>query len=154
MRKTKLSAAVLCIALLLGLSTIAHAQVLSTSTSEEVADTTDLSSLTSPEAVNQLVSRLSDSEVRDLLLQQLDAVATKQAEVEEDDEQSLFTLVTTNVPLSVQQAFSHIGGVIPGQQKIFGMFIDKLGENGVWKLLSGFLLCSCWEWPLSISSGD
>lgn len=140
MRKTTLSAVVLCVALLLGLSTIAHAQVLSTSTSEDTADTTDLSALNSPEAVNQLVSRLSDSEVRELLLQQLDAVATKQAAVDEEDEQSLFTLVTTNVPLSVQQAFSRIGGVIPGQQKIFGMFIDKLGENGVWKLFSGFFI--------------
>ncbi|MFK8077061.1 MAG: hypothetical protein AB8B84_10780 [Granulosicoccus sp.] len=71
------------------------------------------------------------------MLQQLDAVATQQAEVDEDDEQSLFTLITTNVPLSVQLAFSHIGGVIPGQQKIFGMFINRLSENGVWKLVVG-----------------
>ncbi|MFK8077060.1 MAG: hypothetical protein AB8B84_10775 [Granulosicoccus sp.] len=51
MSKTILSAVVLCVALLLGLSTT-QAQVLSTTASEETVDTPDLTVLSSPEAVN------------------------------------------------------------------------------------------------------
>lgn len=140
MKFSKFSKVVFGLVLLIGGCSIAHAQVLSTSTTDSDTTTTDLSSLTSTEAVTQLVSRLSDNEVRDLLLQQLDAVASNQADSDGDEEQSLFSLVTTNVPLSVQQAVSHVGGVLPGQQRIFGLFVEKLGENGVWKLLSGFMI--------------
>lgn len=139
MKLVKLSAIVLSVFMLVGMSTTALAQVFSTS-SGEVEVSPDVSLLNSPEAVTQLVSRLSDKEVRALLLEQLDVVAAKQAVSEDSESESIFTLVTTNVPLSIQRAFKTLPNLIKEQQTIFGAFIGKLGENGVWKLVSGFIL--------------
>ena len=135
MKFFNIPAVLISAALVLMLSTTSHAQVLSTSDGSEVV--ADVSLLDSPEAVSQLVSRLSDKEVRELLLQQLDAVASEQAE-ETIETESLFTLVTTNVPLSVKRAFEHLPDIIPAQKASFGMFADKLGPDGVMKLLKGF----------------
>ena len=125
-------------AVMLLLSSGSFAQVLGTSSEEEA--TSDISLLNSPEAVTALVSRLSDNEVRDLLLQQLDAVATEQAEFEAEDSESLFTLITTNVPVSVHLAVQNFPSLIESQLQIFGLFFDRLGDNGVWKLISSFFL--------------
>lgn len=139
MKSVKLSAVLLSVFMLIGVSTTALAQVFSTS-SGEVDVSPDVSLLNSPEAVTQLVSRLSDKEVRTLLLEQLDVVAAKQAVSEDSESESIFTLVTTNVPLSIQRAFKTLPNLIKEQRIIFGAFITKLGENGVWKLVSGFIV--------------
>jgi len=75
-----------------------------------------------------------------LCLQQLDAVAAEQAVSEELETESIVTLVTTNIPISIKRAVQTLPNVISGQQRVFRGFIDKLGENGVWKLISGFCL--------------
>ncbi len=137
MKFFKLPAVLISAALVLVLSTTSYAQVLSTSTSDDSEVVADVSLLDSPEAVSQLVSRLSDKEVRELLLQQLDAVASEQA-VDTTESESLFTLVTTNVPLSVKRALVNFQNIIPAQTASFGMFADKLGPDGVMKLLKGF----------------
>lgn len=125
--------------MLMCVSTTAFSQVLSTTGADESA-ATDVSLLDSPEAVSALVSRLSDNEVRDLLLQQLDAVAAEQAESDDSEAESIFTLVTTNVPFSIQRAVKTVPNLISGQKAVFSGFIDKLGPNGLWKLFTGFLL--------------
>jgi hypothetical protein len=139
MKYLKLSAIVLSTLMLIGISTSSFAQVFSTSSGEE-STTADVSLLDSPEAVSALVSRLSDNQVRDLLLQQLDAVAAEQAVAEDSESESIFTLVTTSVPLSIQRAVQTVPNLINGQRLVFGGFIGKLGENGVWKLVSGFFI--------------
>ena len=129
----------LCVFILLGMSTATSAQVFSTFTSEEPASA-DVTLLDSPEAVAALVSRLSDSEVRDLLLQQLDAVAAEQAASDDVETESIFTLVTTSIPISIQRAVQTLPNLINGQRESFGGFIAKLGENGLWKLVRGFFI--------------
>lgn len=139
MKNITLSAVLLCLFLVLGFGGNAFAQVLSTSSAVEET-TADVSLLNTPEAVTALVSRLSDKEVRNLLLQQLDAVAIEQAESEGAESENLFTLVTTNVPASVQMAVRSFPSLIDNQREIFRSFFNKLGDNGVWKLITGFLL--------------
>ena len=116
-----------------------HAQQISLSSSETAETSPDLTLLDNPVAVRELVSRLSDAEVRDLLLQQLDVVANTQGEEEAVDETSLFSLVTTNVPISVKTAFSQFPTMISDQTRIFTLFKDTLGPYGLIKLLIGLL---------------
>lgn len=120
----------------------AQQQLLSTSTSgEEQTTTVEVPLMDSPEAVRELVSRLSDNEVRDLLLQQLDAVAAKRLSEENQSASiGLFTLITTNIPISVQAAVSAFPMMISGQVDIFSLFVQRLGPGGVPRLLGSFLL--------------
>jgi small-conductance mechanosensitive channel len=138
MKSMKLSAIVLSVFMLIGMSTKSFAQVFSTSSGEEGASP-DVSLLDSPEAVTQLVARLSDKEVRELLLQQLDVVAARQAVSADSEAQSIFSLVTTSVPLSINRAVRTLPNLIKGQRNVFRTFLGKLGENGRWKLFGGFL---------------
>lgn len=138
MKRVNYSTMMLILLMFLGMNTSVSAQVFRTSSSTTQA-TADVSLLDSPEAVAALVSRLSDNEVRDLLLQQLDAVAVKQATAINSDVESVFTLITTSVPLSVHKAIRTAPDVLQNQRRIFGLFIDKLGDNGLRKLATGFL---------------
>jgi len=97
--------------------------------------------LDSPEAVSQLVSRLTDGEVRELLLQQLDAVAEKNAEPDAGDGGfGIFSLVTSSVPLAIQRAIKELPKLVSGQVLSFGMFADTLVEGGVLGILKGIVL--------------
>ncbi len=116
-----------------GLVTTTHAQVFSTS-SDDGQTVSDVSLLDSPAAVSELVSRLSDKEVRELLLQQLDAVASDKAAAQTVERDSIVTLVTTNVPKSIDRAVRNFPNLISSQQLSVGMIVDTLGENGVWKM--------------------
>ena len=138
--KTIMNFAMLMAVLLLSsLSTFTYAQQISLSTSETEQSDADLTLIDNPSAVRELVSRLSDNEVRNLLLQQLDVVASERAAELTTDEVGLFTLVTTNVPISVQRAFSQFPTMISGQVQIFKLFKNSLGPNGLMKLLGGFI---------------
>lgn len=126
--------------LLLSLSNFAQAQQISLQSSETEQAQTDLTLIDNPEAVRALVSRLSDNEVRELLLQQLDVVASKQADQEASDSVGLFSLVTTNVPIAVQLAVAQFPTMISGQREIFRLFRESLQPNGLIKLLGGFMV--------------
>ncbi len=129
------------IILLWCLSAGSQAQELSLSADSDEVTTAELPLMDSPEAVRQLVSRLSDSQVRDLLLQQLDAVAAEQLEEEAANEEvGLFSLVTTNIPISIQTAVAAVPTMLSGLAEVFRLFIERLGPNGVPKLLGSFLL--------------
>ncbi len=131
---------VFSLGLLFSASTTLHAQQLSLSSGSDEQTTTELPLMDNPEAVRALVSRLSGSEVRGLLLQQLDAVAARQlSEDSATDEVGLFTLITTNIPISIQAAVSAFPTMISGQVEIFGLFIDRLGPGGPVGLLGIFL---------------
>ncbi|ASJ71242.1 mechanosensitive ion channel family protein [Granulosicoccus antarcticus] len=130
----------LSIVLLFGTSSHTFAQQISLSSSDTEQAGYELNLIDNPEAVRALVSRLSDNEVRDLLLQQLDAVASKQAAEEITEKTDFFTLITTNIPISIQAAVSAFPTMISGQAAIFSTFVDSLGPNGVLKLLGGILL--------------
>lgn len=135
----KISTILFSLIVFAGLVTTAHAQVFSTS-SDDGQTVNDVSLLDSPAAVTELVSRLSDKEVRELLLLQLDAVASDQAAAQIVKGDSIFTLVTTNVPKSINRAVRNFPNLISSQTLSFGMFADTLGENGLWKLFKGFVM--------------
>jgi len=121
---------------LVGNEALAQAISLSTESQETV---TELSAIDNPEAVRALVSRLSDNEVRDLLLHQLDSVANEQKSTNENEEASLFTLITSSIPISVGLAVNNLPDMISGQIRIFSLFFDHLGPNGLIKLLGSLL---------------
>ena len=125
-KKTLFTVMLMNLVLLTCISFSTHAQQISLSSSETAETSPDLTLLDNPVAVRELVSRLSDAEVRDLLLQQLDVVANTQGEEEAVDETSLFSLVTTNVPISVKTAFSQFPTMISDQTRIFTLFKDCL----------------------------
>jgi len=129
---------ILLLVLLTSIGSTSYAQVFSTTVADS-EQTTDVSQLDSPEAVTQLVSRLSDKEVRTLLLQQLDAKAAEKVEADASDEVGLFTLVTTSVPYSVQRAVSSVPQIVPSVKLRFILFARKLGENGVFQLFKALL---------------
>ena len=123
--------------IMLGVNTNAHSQQISV-LSDADASGTELSDLNNPEAVRALVSRLSDGEVRALLLQQLDVVAEKQSIESEPEELSLFGLITTNIPIAVGMAVTNFPNMISDQIKIFDIFIKSLGPKGWLNLLGVF----------------
>ena len=141
MRLVKISTIVLSVMVFANLVTTAHAQVAQVigASSDGEQTVSDVSLLDSPAAVSELVSRLSDNEVRDLLLQQLDAVASDRAAAQTVKGDSIFTLVTTNVPKSIDRAFRTLPDLISDRQLSLTMFADTLGENGLWKLLRGLV---------------
>lgn len=121
--------------LLPGAGTLALAQ-------ESSADQTaaELSLVDNPAAVRELVSRLSDSEARELLLQQLDAVAARQAVAETAETPGLFSLITTSIPSSIQLAVAAFPNMVSEQRAIFREFSVSLGPDGVPRLLGVFML--------------
>ncbi|MGQ7848169.1 mechanosensitive ion channel family protein [Granulosicoccus sp. 3-233] len=128
------------ILLLFSTSSALQAQQLSVTSGADEQTTAELPVMDNPAAVRELVSRLSDSEVRELLLQQLDIVAARQLEDDTAvEEVGLFTLITTNIPISIQAAVSAFPTLISGQIEIFSLFVDRLGPNGITGLFISFL---------------
>ncbi len=130
MKFFQLNALLLGVVVMFGANTNASAQQISLS-SETDQTAVELSAIDNPEAVRALVSRLSDSEVRDLLLQQLDVVAEKQNTESDTDEVSLFSLVTTSIPIAVGAAVENFPNMISDQAEVFLLFIKSL-EPGGW----------------------
>lgn len=142
-----MTAFLLGVVLLFGSASPAHAQALVSNQAEAQSTASVVEEavvavplLDNPEAVRALVSRLSDTEVRGLLLQQLDVVAARQLAEETPDQTGLFTLITTSVPISIQLAIAAFPDMISGQKEIFTVFANRLGPNGLQKLLGGLLL--------------
>ena len=73
-----------------------------------------------PELARELVSRLSDQEVRDLLLRRLDAVASEQALANENEQSAIAILIGafTGVGTSIQEAVIALPKMAGGIQKL------------------------------------
>lgn len=138
MNPYQIKSALLGVVLLFCANIDTHAQQIPLS-SETDQTAVELSAIDNPEAVRALVSRLSDNEVRDLLLRQLDIVAQEQNTESSKDEISLLNLITSTIPIAVSGSVSNFPNMISDQIKIFGLFFDSLGPNGLIKLLAAFL---------------
>lgn len=90
-----------------------------------------------PEAVRELVSRLSDAEVRQLLLERLDAVAADQAKDEQTAGNLLAFLSESVVGVyeAVADAVIRVPQLGSGMQKGFSNFLDRVGWGGLFALL-------------------
>ena len=138
MKLVQFLAILLGVVMLFGAGAGANAQQISLS-SETDQTAVELSGIDNPEAVRALVSRLSDAEVRDLLLRQLDVVAAQKNAESAPDEVSLFELVTTSIPISVEAAVSNFPNMISDEVAVFGLFVKSLGPNGLIKLVGALI---------------
>ncbi|MEM7190123.1 MAG: mechanosensitive ion channel family protein, partial [Pseudomonadota bacterium] len=98
--------------------------------------------LSSPEAVREMVSRLSDSEVRAMLLQRLDAVASKNET--EDDGAGLTTFArhaTLGTYDSVRAAIERLPVLWTLQLTSFSNFMERIGGSfGLWVLIASMAM--------------
>lgn len=125
--------------LLLPLS--AMAQELTTTTT---TTTTTIPENLQPAQVAEIVSGLSDKEVRSILLERLDAVAAKNSATETGQEQALSELVSTatsGVAASVIEAVRRVPLLAQGQGRAFSAFYSEIGLQGLLMTI-GLLLAS------------
>ncbi|MEO1362594.1 MAG: mechanosensitive ion channel domain-containing protein [Pseudomonadota bacterium] len=122
------------------LSTAAPAQSLvpGTTTSDEAAVPALPDPLTE-EAANALISRLSDSEVRALLLDQLNAQASDTGAQDAEIGDLLFH-ATTGAFSSITEAVERLPMLFTEQRKAFANFGRFVGTNGLWSLAGYFVM--------------
>ncbi|UWR11999.1 mechanosensitive ion channel family protein [Sulfitobacter mediterraneus] len=93
-----------------------------------------------PEAANALISRLSDSEVRALLIDQLNTQALA-TEAEQDDGTSDFLYhATSGAWSSVVVPFQRIGNLFSGQSRAFSNFYEKVGHGQGLLVMLGYMI--------------
>ncbi len=145
----------LCLLLSVGLSapalaasTASSAVVLlggSSGINGQASATTDIP--TDPDAINAMVSRLTDKEVRDLLLQRLDAVATEKAA--DSPKTSLLAFASDTLQkmaASIFQTITLLPAVVTLQSESFARFADKHGQQGVLNFIEVVLLAVVIGW--------
>ena len=94
-----------------------------------------------PETVRDMVSRLSDQEVRDLLLQRLDAVADENgAEADEGSIVAFLPTAAAGVGSAVAEAVLRIPTLWSGQLRSFGNFMAEREVQDVMRLIGTLLL--------------
>ncbi|MEX0307053.1 MAG: mechanosensitive ion channel family protein [Ruegeria sp.] len=100
-----------------------------TSTTTNVAIPDDLT----PEQVDDLVARMSDDQVRAILLERLDAVAEKQAAEKEGHEDPLTELneIWAEMVASWTHVLTTVPNIVSAQITAFGNFSDTFGSAGV-----------------------
>ena len=100
--------------------------------SETEAATPSLPDPLTPEAVREMVSRLSDGEVRALLLQRLDAVAASETDAATADGVVEFVeKATVGFLGSITKSVSLIPLLWETQMRSFGAFLDRIGAGGL-----------------------
>ncbi|WP_415402645.1 hypothetical protein [Tateyamaria sp. SN3-11] len=108
-----------------------------TSGTTDTSETPVLPDPLTPEAANALISRLSDTQVRDLLLDQLNAQTT--AEDEEADVSQLFYHATSGAFGAIVVAIERLPNLFTAQARAFSNFGSFLGLDGLARTF-GFLL--------------
>ena len=115
---------------LLCIASAATAQVNLTTSSETSADVSLPETITREEARN-LMSELSDAEVRRLLLERLDAVADEQAAASAGTGSSFAEVAFGSVARSVRDAVSKLPDIGGALARSFERFQDIVGPNGL-----------------------
>ena len=142
---------VLALALVLSMTmglTASYAQttLLDLTTSNSTPEADDVDAAQSPEAIRALVSQLFDEEVRALLLDGLDAVATeKNANAENSDAVisnvfAFFKFWGVSVFNSSTDAIINVPSMLATQAESIGIFFTQRGTSGTLRLLGMFLL--------------
>ncbi|MEM9784406.1 MAG: hypothetical protein AAF899_18265, partial [Pseudomonadota bacterium] len=94
----------------------------------------------SPEAVREAVSRLTDAEVRQMLLERLDAVAAERAADAELGVGAVLTAAGESLVTSITGAVSRIGNIPAGVSQGFGRFYEPRGATGTLHLIAVLVL--------------
>ncbi|GGX57626.1 hypothetical protein GCM10007385_28170 [Tateyamaria omphalii] len=92
------------------------------------------------EAVNALISRLSDAEVRVLLLDQINAPPAVSPEDADEELEGFLETVTTGAFSSVTAAVQRLPILFSEQGKAFSNFANFVGTNGLLNLAGYFIL--------------
>ncbi len=123
---------VLAVVCLLGPAPASLAQTLPGTGSDAATETLRIPDDASPELIRDLVSRLSDQQVRELLLYRLDAQAIKRNGVEEShtDFVAFVESAATGVAGSVFDAVQRLPNLVKAQSATFAAFYDKRGGAG------------------------
>ncbi len=113
-----------------------HAQIATTSSSDAPATVTIPEDLT-PEQVDGLVARMSDDQVRSILLERLDAVAEKNAaEAEEvDDPITELNEIWTEMVTSWTQVIMTVPNIFHAQVEAVSNFTGTFGASGALTLM-------------------
>lgn len=88
--------------------------------------------LSSPEAVRSMVARMSDEQVREILLERLEAVAEEHSG-EESEEREVVAVVEALLVgpfVSAADAVRKLPAAFAGQAKAIGNFVDERGAGG------------------------
>jgi hypothetical protein len=94
-----------------------------------------------PEAVRDMVSRMSDEEVRGMLLDRLDAVAKSKAETQTNASVIDFLGKAANGTwMTVFDAVKRLPVLVSSQKRSFTNFYDTLGGMGILRLFGSLLL--------------
>ena len=95
-----------------------------------------------PEAVRELVSRLSDDQVRDLLLKRLDALANEQETSDESDGLAIFARhATVGIFESILGAVERLPTLWTLQMQSFSSFFDRVGGwSGLWAMFASMAM--------------
>jgi len=112
-----------------------QAQVALTGATSAEAATPALPDPLTPEAVREMVSRLSDTEVRGMLLDRLDAVAQEGATVENASALTAIGTSLVEVRDSIRQSFVRAPDVFGGIREGFGHFLAPRGWDGAGRLI-------------------
>ncbi|QOL80004.1 mechanosensitive ion channel family protein [Pseudooceanicola spongiae] len=91
-----------------------------------------------PESINALIARLSDAEVRTLLLERLDAVASDPASAATSPYESVSALLAETMRRMWQSTvfnFTHLPDFLAAEGAVLQRFSDRLGPGGVRRML-------------------
>ncbi len=93
-----------------------------------------------PEAIDALVSRLSDEQVRTLLIERLDAVAAEQATEPAGPVSAVdfLTDVVARTSSTVQERILATPDAIAAEVEVVTDIAARLGNNGIWQFLAIF----------------
>ena len=115
-----------------------QAQTIPGISSTPSSQTQELPDPLTPESVREMVSKLSDSQVRDLLLQRLDAVAKEEA-LKSGKEQSGFSIFLNafkGVNSNVAKAFGTLPETFGGLKQGWLIFMGDRGIGGLLKFIA------------------
>ncbi len=138
---TKLLRIICAVVVFMGAAVQVSAQVaLPTTTSTSTDTAITLPDPLTPEAANALISRLSDTEVRQLLIDQLNTQATEAVSEEEAGLSEFFYHLTTGALSSVTDPVRALPLLISEQPKAFVNFYNKIGGDGLLQMLGYMVL--------------
>ncbi len=123
-------------------ATLAHSQTVLPTTQTDDGAAVVVPDNLSPEMTRELVSKMSDREVRELLLQRLDAIAKRAAQPEENAAgiTDFAQAVTLGIGNSALEAVKSLPDLSVRQAEAFATFYESRGASGTVKFLGLTLL--------------
>ncbi len=133
-----LATALLCLWASLGASPVHAQSLMSLDSGSSAEETVDLDTPLTESEAEALVSRLSDGQVRDILLEQLGTKAENLAN-DSGGVSDFFYHLTTGAAQSVIVPVQKLPVLVSGQSKAFSNFFDTFGVSGILTFLGLFL---------------